>query len=108
MELTQTQKNEAINILSNADGEDIQYILEKIGMDEQILKQLSVTSIYRLKMIMDDINAIKQFILENNLDETFQKPTKHSDECYTHFNNIEIACDINTDESLKWKEFTNN
>ena len=105
MELTQTEKIEVINILAHADGEDIQYILEKIGMDEQILKQLSLTRIYRLQMIMDDLQAIKQFINENELDQVFQRPTKHSDECYTHFNNIEIACDINSNESLTWNKF---
>lgn len=105
MELTKTQIENAIEILKNADGEDLQNILEKIGMDEQILKQLSLTRMYRLTMIMDDVKAIKQFINENNLDETFQKPTKHSDECYTHFNNIEIACDINSNECLNWGQF---
>ena len=105
MELTKTQIEKAIEILKNADGEDLQNILEKIGMDEQILKQLSLTRMYRLTMIMDDVKAIKQFINENNLDETFQKPTKHSDECYTHFNNIEIACDNNSNECYNWGQF---
>ena len=40
MELNLQQKTDVINTLSKADGEDIQYILEKIGMDDQILKQL--------------------------------------------------------------------
>jgi hypothetical protein len=46
MELTKTQIENAIEILKNADGEDLQNILENIGMDEQILKQLSLTRIY--------------------------------------------------------------
>jgi hypothetical protein len=57
---------------------------------------------HRLQMIMDDMHAIRQFINENELDHVFQKPTIHADECYTHFNNIEIACNINDDESLSW------
>jgi hypothetical protein len=47
MELTKTQIENAIEVLKNADGEDLQNILENIGMDEQILKQLSITRMYR-------------------------------------------------------------
>lgn len=61
---------------------------------------------HRLMMIMDDINAIKQFIYENDLGETFQKNTKFCEECFTHFNNIEIACDTSSEESLSWEKFT--
>jgi hypothetical protein len=70
-------------------------------------KQLNYTEQleHRLQMIMDDLKAIREFINENELDQVFQKPTKHSDECYTHFNNIEISCDITSDESLSWGKF---
>jgi hypothetical protein len=59
----------------------------------------------RLELVLDDLKAIKEFIYENGLSEIFQRPTKHSDECWTHFNNIEIACDLNDDESLSWGKF---
>jgi hypothetical protein len=59
----------------------------------------------RLELVLDDLKAIKEFIYENGLSETFEKPTKHSDECWTLFNNIEIACDLNDDESLSWGKF---
>jgi len=59
----------------------------------------------RLELVLDDIKAIKEFIYENGLSEIFQRPTKHADECWTHFNNIEIACDLNDDESLSWGKF---
>jgi flagellar motor switch protein FliG len=67
MELKKTQIENAIEILKNADGEDLQNILEIIGMDEQVLKQLIHTKMYRLKLIMDDAKAIKQFFNENDL-----------------------------------------
>jgi hypothetical protein len=43
MELNKQQLTEAISILESADGEDIQYIIEKIGMQHQLLRQLFVT-----------------------------------------------------------------
>lgn len=60
---------------------------------------------HRLQMILDDIEVIKTFIKENNLEEVFQKATKYADECWTHFNNIEIACNEQDDECLTWKKF---
>jgi hypothetical protein len=61
MELTKSQLNEAIELLKNADGEDLQYILEKVGMSEQLLRQLVATS--------DDFtlkNAMQQRFYEKN------------------------------------------
>ena len=62
---------------------------------------------HRLEMIKDDMKVIRAFIYENDLGETFQKPTGMSDECWTHLNNIDIACDLSSDESLSWKLFSN-
>lgn len=62
---------------------------------------------HRLKMILDDMKVIRAFIHENGLNEVFKKPTACADECWAHLNNIEIACDEQSDESLTWKEFTN-
>ena len=61
---------------------------------------------HRLAMIIDDIKVIRAFIYENDLDEVFQKPTGMADECWTHLNNIDIACDLDSDESLQWEEFS--
>lgn len=61
---------------------------------------------HRLAMIKDDLDAIRQFIHENNLNDLFQKThTKYCEEAWTHLNNIEVACDLSTDESLSWKKF---
>ena len=60
---------------------------------------------HRLKMIEDDMKVIREFIYANGLSETFQKPTPMSDECWTHLNNIEIACDLTSEESLAWSLF---
>ena len=62
---------------------------------------------HRIAMIEDDLRVIRAFIYEQGLNETFQKPTPIADECWTHLNNIEIACDLLSDESLNWKPFNN-
>ena len=61
---------------------------------------------HRLAMVEDDLKVIRAFIYKNGLGETFQKPTGMADECWTHLNNIEIACDLSSDESLTWKLFS--
>jgi hypothetical protein len=61
---------------------------------------------HRLAMVEDDLKVIRAFIYENGLDETFQKPTGMADECWTHLNNIEIACNLSSDESLGWELFS--
>ena len=60
---------------------------------------------HRLAMIEDDLKVIRAFIYEQELNETFQKPTPMADECLTHLNNIEIACDLSSNECLSWKLF---
>jgi hypothetical protein len=60
---------------------------------------------HRLATIADDLNDIRAFIYKEGLTETFQKPTEHCDEAFTHLNNIEIACDLSSEESLAWGLF---
>ena len=55
MELNFKQTNDIINILSKADGEDIQYILEQVGMSDQILKQL----VYSLKIAQEKFKLLQ-------------------------------------------------
>lgn len=62
---------------------------------------------HRLAMVNDDLNVIRKFIYENNLFEKFTEQSSTSDECFTNLNNIEIACDLSSDESLNWEEFKN-
>jgi len=61
---------------------------------------------HRLAMIEDDLKVIRAFVYEQGLNETFQKPTPMADECWTHLNNIEIACDLSSEESLSWESFS--
>jgi hypothetical protein len=61
--MTIEQQNNIIQILKEVDGETVQYILQKIGMDSQMLRQLIMT------MPLEDIqNEISERIdLEKSL-----------------------------------------
>lgn len=61
---------------------------------------------HRLAMIQDDLKVIRQFIYSHGYD--FTLPSITSEEAWANLNNIEIACDLSTDESLDWKLFTKN
>ena len=79
-------------------------------IDEDTLKQEYFTPTeemqHRMAMILDDMKVIRAFINEQGLDKVFQKPTSMADECWTHLNNIEIACDIDDNECLTWSKFS--
>lgn len=60
---------------------------------------------HRIAMIKEDSIVLQKYITDNGLDEAFQKPTEMSDDAWTHFANIDIACDLKSDESLDWKPF---
>ena len=60
---------------------------------------------HRIAMIQDDLIQIREFIYAHDLDEIFQKKTHVSDEAWTLLNNIDIACDLNSDEALTWRVF---
>jgi hypothetical protein len=61
---------------------------------------------HRLAMVKDDLDIIRKFIYSEQLDKAFERQSETSDECWTNLNNIEIACDLSTDESLSWKNFS--
>ena len=57
---------------------------------------------HRLAMVLDDVKALVEFLDENRLMEALDKPSKQTNSAWTHINNIEIACDVNDNESLSW------
>ena len=61
---------------------------------------------HRLAMVKDDLDVIRRFIYQSGLSKQFEQPTEMADECWTHLNNIEIACDLSTPESYSWAPFT--
>ena len=58
---------------------------------------------HRLAMVKDDLDIIRKFI---QLDKAFERQSETADKCMTNLNNIEIACDLSTDESLSWKPYS--
>lgn len=118
------------------DGESTQQLLQEIGHEEQMLRQLVMSMPidvvvalfkerveyerdcgktvispidsnieYRLMMIKDDVIALRQFININDLTKVFNTDGHLG---FTCLNNIEIACDLTSDESLSWKLYSDN
>ena len=58
---------------------------------------------HRLEMIEDDLRVIREFIYARGLADVFKEPSKTSEEVWNNLNNIEIACDLSSDESLSWR-----
>ena len=53
-------------------------------------------------MVMDDLKVIKRQLTPIQL----SMKTDEADELLVHFNNIEIACDLESTESLTWKLYS--
>ena len=114
------------------DGETMQYIIEKVGMSDQMLRQLimtfpqsdtkdlleekveldnqrlsaknrfDATPERRLQFIKEDIASIFNVINAN--DPKILKLDSHPEcEIGTLLNNIDIACDLNDDEPNSWR-----
>jgi len=60
---------------------------------------------HRLAMVADDLKVIRKFITQRGLTETFQMRSSTSDEAFTNLNNIEIACDLTSNECLSWQYY---
>lgn len=61
---------------------------------------------HRLAMVKEDSLELQKFITANGMDEAFQNSTDMCDEAWSHFANIDIACDLNSNEALDWKSFS--
>ena len=58
-------------------------------------------------MIQDELKALREFIHSSSeLQSKFGEPSSYSDTALTHLNNIEVACDLEDTESLRWKPYT--
>lgn len=81
-------------------------VIQKEISTNQTIQMTEVEQLkHRIAMISDDLNNIKRFILKNGLEDEFKKETESADECWCHIINIEIACNLEDDESLEWKPF---
>jgi hypothetical protein len=61
---------------------------------------------HRLAMVKEDSAELQRFITDNGMGERFERPTDMCDEAWSHFANIDIACNLNSNEALDWKKFS--
>ena len=58
-------------------------------------------------MVQDDLKIIKKFIMDEELSSVFEKMPSDTSDCAMHnINNIETACDLESDECLSWDAFS--
>lgn len=131
MELTNQEKQQVLDILSKADGEDIEQIINQSGFDKYLTRALTIKSStedlnyyikerdsltkekmgstqqlkHRLEIISEEATILRKFIEDNNLSEEFALATSKSHEAIHHLNNIDIACDLDDDTPLKWTKY---
>jgi hypothetical protein len=71
------------------------------------MKQFKEDYQHRFAMIQDELKALREFIHSSSeLQAKFGEPSSYSDTALTHLNNIEVACDLEDSESLRWKPYT--
>jgi len=70
------------------------------------MKQFKEDYQHRFAMIQDELKALREFIHSSSeLQAKFGEPSSYSDTALTHLNNIEVACDLEDSESLRWKPY---
>ena len=105
-------------------GDDYPTYEESVNMTlaERELRKDAVTdkillsrALHRLACIEDDIKIITRHIKSFDLvDKAFQQPSLNedgsvfADEAWHNISNIEIACDLNNEESLDWESRVKN
>lgn len=77
----------------------VDIIDEMIHEDEPISRKEVA---HRMRMVMDDLRVIKRQLTPIQL----SMKTNEADELLVHFNNIEIACDLESKESLTWELYS--
>ena len=64
---------------------------------------------HRFAMIQDELKALREFIHSSSeLQAKFGEPSSYSDMALTHLNNIDVACNLEDSECLRWKPYTSN
>jgi hypothetical protein len=111
------------------DGESTEELIHQLGMGNQMLRQLLMgsdiqdvhqllveyqalngfeldevrTLKYRLLMVLDDTKIIEEFLKERDL---LAEPTSVCEHVSIIISNIEITCDLNSNECLDWTRFS--
>lgn len=73
--------------------------IEELKKEVQELK-------HRLVMVADDVKAFVNFLDKNRMMESLEVPCEHSDSAWSYILNMEVACDLTSDECLSWKLYS--
>ena len=98
--LAERQKADAFTYLTEVESKIHKQNMERLMRENFELR-------HRLACIADDIVIISNHI-EENCNKRFKRPSLNpdgsvnADEAWHNVSNIEIACDLNDDESLHW------
>ena len=104
-------------IMENIDGQEVVKMIDlaeqKIHKDNlERLMQENFELKHRLACIADDIEIIDRHI-QNNCNKRFKRPSlledgsTHADQAWHNITNIQIACDLNSDDPLEWTSDVN-
>ena len=110
----------AVACLDDADGETVETVIKKLGMTEQLTRQLVMSAsqvfidmlveekkglerqdmIRRMQCVKQDADAILAHLMDGKpLDED----TDYGVQIHTHLDNITIACELDNNECKTWK-----
>lgn len=105
MTLAERKKDSAYTYMTEAEHEINKQNVERLMQENFELR-------HRLACIADDIEIIDRHI-ENNCNKRFKRPSlledgsTHADQAWHNITNIQIACDLNSDEALEWTSDVN-
>ena len=85
---------------------EVEHRIHKDNLERLIKENFELR--HRLSCIADDIEIIERHICRYDQNKIFKKPSLnadgsvYADQAWHNVSNIEIACDLNSDECLDW------
>ncbi len=101
MTLAERKKDSTYTYMTEVEHEVNKQNVERLIKENFELK-------HRLSCIADDIELISAHICRYDKDYIFKKPSlnpdgsTYADEAWHNVTNVEIACDLNSDDPLEW------
>ena len=110
----------AVACLDDADGETVETVIKKLGMTEQLTRQLvmSASQVFidmlveekqglerqdmmrRMQCVKQDADAILAHLMDG---KPLDGVTEYGVQIRTHLDNITIACELDNNECKTWK-----
>ena len=106
MTLAERKKDSTYTYMTEVEHEVNKQNVERLIKENFELK-------HRLSCISDDLEIIENHICRYDKDYIFKKPSLNpdgsvnADEAWHNITNIEIACDLNSDDPLEWTSDVN-